>query len=392
MALSPKVSFVVVPRHQTAVLPSIKFVDVLVGRQAAVVLEAGWTDVPHHAIVWAEVFAPAEDHPVVPLPWVVKPTEHIGVQVHWRAWVVPNLVRAAVTFQNRQIGVAKCKPCHLSPLRSQEWWGLCEKFTTLVDGKAQLHGLPKVGVLQTTGAWDLGQNVGLPWRVARRSKIILLIRPVAHAVFDQLGSQVIAQGRCPSIGVVHGHVVGVELEEDHQGKDVRHGRLCLRTLRIAVLDQAVHRVAQGHLLGFLTQGQIRRHIQRRFIERTEKPVVVLPKEHRRGLRGVVGGPAVVHQDAAVVEIPCMDGGTGEIIADGFEHLLAPLMRHGGLRQHGQACQTQQPCTRQPALHSLGNPFHRGHCQKANLRNSSQRGIQLALDLTGGGVARAAIVR
>ena len=223
MALSPKVSVVVVPRHQAAILPSIKFVDAFVGRQAAVVLEAGRTDVPHHAVVWAKVFAPAEDHPVVPLPWVVKSTEHIGVQVNRRTWVVPNLVRAAVPFQNRQIGVAKCKPRHLSPLRSQEWWGLGEKLPALVDGKAQLHGLPKVGVLQATRAWHLGQNVGLSWRVAGRCKIIRLIRPVAHAVFDQLGGQVIAQGRRPSIGVVHGHVVGVELEEDHQGKDVRHG-------------------------------------------------------------------------------------------------------------------------------------------------------------------------
>ena len=88
----------------------------------------------------------------------------------------------------------------------------------------------------------------------------------------------------------------------------------------------------------------------------------------------------------------MDGGTGKIIPDGFEHLFAPLVGHRGLRQHGQACQTQQPCTRQPALHSLGDPFHRGHCQKANLRNSYQRCIRLALELTGGGVARAAIVR
>ena len=84
-----------------------------------------------------------------------------------------------------------------------------------------------------------------------------------------------------------------------------------------------------------TRLEVRGNVQRGFVKRAEVSVKFLPQENGLGLRGVVSGPAVVHQNGGVVQVAGVHRGTGKIVANGLEHLLVPLVGHRVLlRQRG----------------------------------------------------------
>ena len=100
-------------------------------------------------------------------------------------------------------------------------------------------------------------------------------------------------------------------------------------------NQTVRRVAHGDFLRLLTRLEVCGDLQRGFVERAEVSVKFLPQENRLGLRGVVGGPAVIHQNGGVVQVAGVHRGTGKIVANGLENLIVPLVGHRVLlRQRG----------------------------------------------------------
>ena len=355
VALPPEVSVLVVPIDQTAVFPCIEVRQVVVRRNGPVVPERSRTDVPHHPVVGVQVLAPAQHHPKVPLPGILKPHVLRGVQVHGWSWVVPNLVGATVAFQHGQVGVSKRKPSHVAPLGPQERRGFRQELPALIDREAQLHGLPEVGVLLPARARHFRQDVGLGLLVAQVGVVVRFVGAIRHAVRNQLLGEVVAQGRGAVGGVVGGVERRVKFLEHHLRVDVVHRGLCLGAVHVAVANQPVGGVGHGHFLGLLAILQIAWHLQRVLLEGAQESIVRLAQKHRLGLGGIVSRPAVVHQDAGVVEVPGMHGRAGEIVANRFKQLFVPLVRHRGLgrRRHRHHHRQSQkgPCL-------LNQSFHR----------------------------------
>ena len=336
MTLASEVAVLVVPRHQATLFPLVELVEVRVGGQAAVVLQARGADVPHHAVVGTQVLAPAHDHAVVPLPEVLEPTGHSRVDVHRWAWVVPHLVLAAAVFQHREVAVAKRKPGHLAPLRPEERRGLGQEFSALVDRKTQLDRLPGVGVLKAVGPWNFGQDVGLALHVAGRGVVVRFVGAVGESIGDELLRDVVAQGRGAMGGVIGAGEARIELLNDHLDEDVVQGGLRLRTFRIPVGQQPEHRVADGDLLGLLNPFRRVRNLQRLGVKGAGVAVEGLAEEHVLSGGRIVRRPAVVHQDARVVQVPCVHRRPRKVVPDGFEVLLVPLVCHRVLLRQG-AC-------------------------------------------------------
>ena len=128
--------------------------------------------------------------------------------------------------------------------------------------------------------------------------------------------------------------------------------LRLGTFRIPVAEQPEHRVAHGHLLGLLA---FRRawHLQRLGVKWTGVAVEGLAEEHiLRGGR-IVRRPAVVHQDACVVQVAGVHRGPRKVVANGLEVLFVPLMRHGVLlRQDARAPHHHEPHRPHRTLHPI----------------------------------------
>ena len=374
VSLASEVAVLVVPRHQAAFFPRVELVEVCVGGQAAVVLQARGADVPHHAVVGAQVLAPAHDHAVVPLPQVLKPTGHSRVDVHRRAWVVPNIVLASIILQHRQVAVAEGKTWHLAPLWPEERRGLGQEFSALVDRKTQLDRLPSVGVLKAVGPWNLRQDVGLALHVAGRGVVVRFVGAVGEAVGDELLCDVVAQRRRAMGGVIGAGEARIELLDDHLDQDVVHGGLRLGTVRIPVAQQPEHRVADGHLLGLLNAFRRARNLQRLGVKRARVAVEGLAEEHvLRGGR-IVRRPAVVHQDARVVQVPRVHRGPRKVVADGFEVLLVPLVRHCVLlRRDACAPHHHEPHRPHRTLHPILVQVHVVQSQvQCNVRRVGRR--------------------
>ena len=184
-------------------------------------------------------------------------------------------------------------------------------------------------------------------------------------------------------GVIGAGEARIELLDDHLDQDVVHGGLRLGTVRIPVGQQPEHRVADGHLLGLLNPFRRAWNLQRLGVKGTGVAVKSLAEKHvLRGGR-IVRRPAVVHQDACVVQVPRVHRGPRKVVADGFEVLLVPLVCHRVLlRQDACAPHHHEPHRPHRTLHPILVQVHvvqsQVHC---NLQHLDQRLVHPGLHLS-----------
>ena len=148
-------------------------------------------------------------------------------------------------------------------------------------------------------------------------------------------------------------------------------------------QQPKHRVADGHFLGLLNAFRRVRNLQGFGLEGAGEAVEGLAEEDvLRGGR-IVRRPAVVHQDARVVEVPRVHCRPCKVVANGFEVLLVPLVRHGVLLRQG-ACPAQHHEAHRPhrALHPIQIQVHVVQSQvSCNLQHLLQWVVQSELHLS-----------
>ena len=126
-------------------------------------------------------------------------------------------------------------------------------------------------------------------------------------------------------------------------------------------NQTVRRVAHGDFLRLLPRLKVGGNVKRCFVKRAAVSGKFLPQEDGLRLRGVVSGPAVVHQNGGVVKVAGVHRGTGKIVANGLEHLLVPLVGHRVLlRQrgdpHGHPAQADHCAYKCVHVRSLSGPL------------------------------------
>ena len=117
---------------------------------------------------------------------------------------MPQIVRAPVPFRLGQVGITQRESRHLTPLGTEEGRRFGEKLAALVNGEAELHRLPAVGIHQPVGTRHFREDVGLELLVAGVGVIVGLVGAVCHAVGNELLGQVVAKRRRPVGGVIGG--------------------------------------------------------------------------------------------------------------------------------------------------------------------------------------------
>ena len=198
---------------------------------------------------------------------------------------------------------------------------------------------------------------------------------------NRLDEQVGVERLVMLVGVVVGFVAPVvgAVRHDLLGDEVAEG--CWAIVHVVGALKAVHATGQGELLvqrhqrggsarriqKAVPQEPVRRVIDRGFLGPT--PIVlVLDGRHIhlhqvRSCDGVVRRPSVVTGQGPVVEVSGVDGGAGEVVADGVKEGFVPLPGHAGFTV-GLA-----PCNRH-----AGAPKERGghtHRERAQGRCGGQ---------------------
>ena len=280
------------------------------------VAHRGGADVEHDAVRGVEVLRPTQYHAVAPRVGVVDALGVVQVHEGRRALVDPHGIRPPVVGEVQCHGaVGQPKRRHVPPLRAQERWRLRFWDATLSHKSAQADALPAVGLHKPGVACHrLDEQLWVGRRVVLVGMAVGFVAAVRGAVSHHLLRDEVAEGRGAIVEVVDA-LEAVDASRHRKLLVERHQRGgAPRGIQKAVPKQSIRRVVDGRLLG-PSAGRVVFDVGKLHVH-----------QEWRGHR-VVRRPGIVAGHGPVVQVPGVNGGAGEVVADGVEQGLVPLAHH-----------------------------------------------------------------
>ena len=209
------------------------------------VAAGGWTDVPHHAIVWVEESRPKRDHGVAVHVDVRRPRTVLREQGGFTR-VMVHLVFKTVTGVRSQVLVAECPRRDLAPFGGEERLGFSGDWVpALVDEQVQRQRLPPVHVHHAGVAWEIDNEGRVQRFVDRVGIVILFVGSVLLAKGNHLCGQMVAQSASVSRTVVGAGEVHVVTQRRHVFVVAKEQTCGLGCVGKTMPKQAVHSKGDG---------------------------------------------------------------------------------------------------------------------------------------------------
>jgi len=240
-----------------------------------------------------------------------------GIEVGGPDLTIPLVHDHLVTFEGKRLDPP--------PLRALEGRSAFEHLPGLVHEAVDGEGLPAVGVNHGRIARVGYHELVVQGLVVDIGVVEGLIGSILQSERDDLFGDVVAQCGRRTKGVVGRSQGGIVAQCGEQGVESCLRGDHTRGIRVAVAQHPVGSVGRRFLAcrGDVEEGE---DVFGNAVEFGRVATHGVTEEHGLGSL-VVGRPRIVHGQRDMVQVPGVDGRTGEIVPDAHELRLNPLERH-----------------------------------------------------------------
>ena len=242
-----------------------------------------------------------------------------------RTGIEPSRPHLSISLVHDHLVAFQGKRLDPSPLWALEGRSAFKHLPGLVHETVDGQGLPAVGINHGRVARIGHHELIVEGLVVDVGVVEGLIGSVLQSKRDDLLGDVVAQSSRRAKGVVGGRQGRVITQSREKGVEPRLGGNDPRGVRIAVAQHPVGGIGSRFLAcrGDVEEGE---DVLGNAIEFSRIATHGVTEKH--GLGGlVVGRPRIVHGQGNMVQVPGVDGGTGEIVSDAHQLRLNPFERH-----------------------------------------------------------------